>query len=199
MFSEEKTNFELLQPQNMLYLYSKGAFPMADDDGIVNWYMPEIRAIIDVNNYNCPRSLKKFMEKSDFNYKYDFDTIRIIENCANREETWISDELIRAYVGLEQLGHLHSIGVYQNNDLVGGLYGISYKAAFFGESMFSHVSQASKSALIMLLKRLNERRFVFLDVQYMTDHLKMFGAKEINFIEYSNLLVDAYKKEVSFI
>lgn len=189
---------DLLKPVNMINLYAQGAFPMADDKGEINWYQPNDRTIILVDEYNIPRSLKKFMKETDFEYKFDTDTIEVIKNCANRKETWISDELIEAYKGLKQLGFLHSVETYQNKKLVGGLYGIAIGGVFFGESMFSKVSQASKSALAVLLKYLKERNFIFVDVQFQTPHLKMFGTKEIDFEEYNNLLDVAYLKNVSF-
>lgn len=189
---------ELLKPENMIQLYARGAFPMADDYGNIDWYMPETRTIIPLDNYNIPRSLRKFMQYSYFEYRYDHKIIEVIKSCAKRPKTWISDELIEAYIGLIKIGHLHSVEVYHNDKLVGGLYGVTYKGAFFGESMFSKVSQASKCALVKLIERLNEKNFVLLDVQYQTEHLKMFGAKEISFEEYADLLNESYKRDVSF-
>jgi leucyl/phenylalanyl-tRNA---protein transferase len=187
-----------LKPQNMVQLYASGAFPMADESGVIDWYMPEIRTIIPLDEFNIPRSLKKFMETTDFEFRFDTATIDVIKNCSMRETTWISDKLINAYKGIQKLGNLHSVEVFQNEKLVGGLYGISFKGAFFGESMFSKVSQASKCALVKLIEHLRERGFVLLDVQYQTEHLKMFGAKEIPFDEFGQLLLNSYKKEVFF-
>ena len=172
---------------------------MAEKSGAINWYMPEIRCLIPLESYNIPRSLKKFMDNSDFEFKYDFNPLKVVENCAkNREETWINDELMRAYKGIWEMGHLHSVEVYQKNKLVGGLFGITFRGAFFGESMFSKVPQASKAALAKLLERLNEKGFNVLDVQYYTEHLGMFGAIEISFEEYAELLKEAYLTEISF-
>jgi leucyl/phenylalanyl-tRNA--protein transferase len=117
----------------------------------------------------------------------------VIENCAHRESTWISPQLKREYKGLNKIGALHSVEVFSDNELVGGLYGISFRGAFFGESMFSKVSQASKTALSILLKRLNEKGYSLLDVQFQTDHLKMFGAIEISLSDYNLLLEKAYQ------
>lgn len=189
---------DLLKPENMIFLYSRGAFPMADENGEINWYMPEIRTIIPLQNFNIPRSLKKFLSQSNFIYKYDTQTLRVIEECSKRKSTWISKELKEAYKGLLLRGHLHSVEVILNDELVGGLYGVTYKGAFFGESMFSKVSQASKCALVKLIERLNEKKFVLLDVQYQTEHLKMFGATEIPFEKFSFLLQEAYKRDVIF-
>ncbi|MCL5029563.1 MAG: leucyl/phenylalanyl-tRNA--protein transferase [Bacteroidetes bacterium] len=190
---------EFLKPHNMLRLYASGAFPMADEStGEINWYMPEVRTIIPLNNYNIPRSLKKEISKLNFEARFDVDFIPVVNGCAKRKRTWISKELIEAYLRLQNLGHVHTVETWLNNKLVGGLYGITFKGAFFGESMFSRVSQASKFALVKLIEHLNEREFVVLDVQYLTEHLKMFGAKEISFDEYNQLLLSAYERECKF-
>lgn len=189
---------DMLRPENMIMLYAQGAFPMADETGNINWYFPEVRTIIPLDNFNIPRSLKKFMSTSDFTYRYDTDTLNVIKCCAERETTWISEELIKAYKGLLALGHLHSVEVFSGNKLAGGLYGVTYKGAFFGESMFSKTTQASKCALVKLVERLNEKGFSLLDVQYQTGHLGMFGAREISLIEFNELLLKSYRQEVSF-
>ncbi len=190
---------ELLKPEIMLRLYASGAFPMADENtGEINWFMPEIRTIIPLDSYNVPRSLKKIINKNDFEIKYDFDFYSVVKACANREITWISEELINAYIRLKKLGHIHTVEVYQNNKLIGGLYGVSYAGAFFGESMFSKQPQASKIALVKLLEHLKEKNFLLLDVQYMTPHLKMFGATEISFTDYNQLLYLAYGRKTDF-
>lgn len=188
----------MLQPDNMIRLYASGAFPMADDSGLINWYLPERRAIIPLDNFNIPRSAKKAIEKLNFEIKFDHDYLSVIKGCADRPSTWISEELIIAYRRLHKRGYLHTVETYQNGRLVGGLYGITFRGAFFGESMFSKVSQASKAALISLLNHLREKDFVLLDVQYLTDHLKMFGAIEISWEEYSALLQKAYLAGCSF-
>lgn len=179
-------------------MYARGAFPMADEQGELDWYFPERRTIIPLENYNVPRSLGKFMEKANFEYRFDHDTVEIIKACANRKLTWISGELIDAYKGILMLGHVHSISVYENDLLVGGLYGVTYRGAFFGESMFSNVSQASKCALVKLIEHLNNKQFSLLDVQFKTEHLAMFGAQEIPLEEFDNLLLQSYTKEVLF-
>lgn len=198
MTDNQNFSDDLLLPTNMIQLYARGAFPMAEPTGEINWYLPEIRTIIPLDGYNVPRSLRKFMESIDFEYRYDTAVMDVVRQCANRPSTWISERLIEAYKGLYNLGYLHSVEVWQKNKLVGGLYGVTYKGAFFGESMFSAVSQASKCALIKLIERLNDRGFVLLDVQYENEHLKMFGTVQINYEEYHNLLIRAYKKNVVF-
>jgi len=197
-----KENFdpkELLQPDNMLRLYASGAFPMADEKtGIVNWYMPDTRTIIPLDNFNIPRSAKKSIEEKDFEIKFDADFEGVVDGCADRESTWISDALKDAYRRLKKRGHIHTVETWKDGKLVGGLYGVTFRGAFFGESMFSKVSQASKAALVVLLKHLKEKEYVLLDVQFMTEHLKMFGAVEISFEEYTKLLHKAYAKMCEF-
>ncbi|MDH3268048.1 MAG: leucyl/phenylalanyl-tRNA--protein transferase, partial [Ignavibacteria bacterium] len=122
----------------------------------------------------------------------------VLEGCADRESTWISDELKSAYRRLRKRGDIQTVETWKDGELVGGLYGITFLGAFFGESMFSKVSQASKAALVTLLKHLEEKEFVLLDVQYMTEHLKMFGAVEISFEEYTKILHKAYAKVCEF-
>jgi leucyl/phenylalanyl-tRNA--protein transferase len=149
----DNSNFnpkDLLKPLNMINAYAQGAFPMADENGEIDWYQPRERTIIIPNDYNIPRSLRKFIKETDFEYKFDTRTIEVIKNCADRKETWISEELIEAYKGLLELGFLHSVETYRNNKLIGGLYGIAIGGAFFGESMFSKVTQASKFAFAVL-------------------------------------------------
>jgi leucyl/phenylalanyl-tRNA---protein transferase len=188
-----------LRPNNMIRLYSRGAFPMADEiTGFINWYLPEIRTIIPLNNYNIPRSLNKILKENRFEFRFDYDFLPIVKGCADRNQTWISQRLIDAYIELYKLGYVHTVESWQNGKLVGGLYGISYGGAFFGESMFSKVPQASKAALVKLIEHLNEKDFAMLDVQYMTSHLQMFGAIEISFEEFNKLLQVCYKRDCHF-
>jgi leucyl/phenylalanyl-tRNA---protein transferase len=189
---------DFLQPELMLRLYANGAFPMADESGSVNWFLPEIRTIIPLDNYNIPRSLKKIIPDLGFNITYDNSTIDVIEKCSERKPTWISDKLKAAYKRLYKRKHVHSVEVWKNDKLVGGLYGITFRGAFFGESMFSRVPQASKVALVKLIEHLNEKDFSMLDVQYMTEHLQMFGAIEISMAEYTELLQNAYEINCEF-
>ena len=189
---------DLLKPGNMIRLYATGAFPMADNYGKINWFIPEIRTIIPLDKYNIPRSLKIFLKKNDFEIRIDTDFLSVIKGCAGRKKTWISEELIEAYKRLQKKGYLHSIETWQNEKLVGGLFGITFRGAFFGESMFSKVPQASKAALAKLIEHLNLKDFILLDVQYMTEHLRMFGAVEIDFEEYNRILYSAYTRACEF-
>jgi len=183
----------------MLRMYACGAFPMAENkNSEIEWYLPEIRTIIPLDNFNIPRSLKKFIKEHSFEIRKDFDLLSVVRGCADRKQTWITEELIEAYLRLYKRNHIHSVEVWQDGKLVGGLYGISFKGAFFGESMFSRVPQASKAALAFLLEHLKQNGFVLLDVQYITPHLKMFGAIEISFEQYQALLEESYMHNCEF-
>ncbi|HEX9251716.1 MAG TPA: leucyl/phenylalanyl-tRNA--protein transferase [Ignavibacteriaceae bacterium] len=196
---EDQISDELLKPDNMLRLYATGAFPMADQEsGSIEWYLPDTRCIIPLNDFNIPRSTKKEIEKLNFEIRYDTDIVAVINGCADREHTWISERLIEAYKRLIKRGHVHSVETWKDGMLVGGLYGVTFRGAFFGESMFSKTSQASKAALINLLYHLKEKDFALLDVQYMTDHLKMFGAIEISLDEFKSHLLEAYQRICEF-
>ena len=190
---------ELLKPDNMLRLYASGAFPMADSKtGTINWYMPETRTIIPLDHYNIPRSARKASENIDFEIRKDTDFAGIIDGCSDREQTWLSKDLIEAYKRLQKRGHVHTVETWLDGELVGGLYGITFRGAFFGESMFSRVSEASKTALIALIKHLKEKDYLLLDVQYLTEHLQMFGAVEIAFDVYTEMLRQSYLRGCEF-
>jgi leucyl/phenylalanyl-tRNA---protein transferase len=192
-------NDKILEPGFMISMYARGSFPMGQEDGKVEWYLPKNRTVIQVKNFNIPRSLKKFMQTAPFEYRFDSNTIEVIRMCADRNETWISDELIEAYKRLINLEYVHSSEVYIKDELVGGLYGIAFRGAFFGESMFSKVSQASKCAMVKLFDNLKIKVYDIVDVQYNTEHLAMFGTEEISYDDYVNILVKAYKKEIEFL
>lgn len=200
MSSKEDEIFdEFLRPDNMLRLYATGAFPMADEkSGAIEWYLPDTRCIIPINNFNIPRSAIKIISQQNFEIRFDTEILSVIKGCAGREHTWISDRLIEAYKRLIKRGHIHSVETWKDGELVGGLYGVTFRGAFFGESMFSKTSQASKAALISLLYHLQEKDFALLDVQYMTEHLKMFGAIEISLDEYKENLYEAYQRICEF-
>jgi leucyl/phenylalanyl-tRNA--protein transferase len=199
MNSNISKNKELLLPDNMLRMYACGAFPMAEDkNGEIDWYLPEIRTIIPLDKFNIPRSLKKFIKDNRFEIRQDFDFLSVVRGCADRESTWITEELIEAYQRLYKRKHVHSVEVWQEGKLVGGLYGITFRGAYFGESMFSRVPQASKAALAYLLEHLKQKDFILLDVQYITPHLKMFGAVEISFDQYQKILEESYLRNCEF-
>ncbi len=190
-----------LEPENMIKLYALGAFPMAEhkESSKINWFLPDVRTIIPIDSYHIPRSLKKFIKKCNYEVRFNTCTLEVIEGCASREDTWISKKLMQSYEKLIKIGYLHSVEVLDRNELVGGLYGISYRGAFMGESMFSFVPQASKIALAHLLDHLAKQKYILLDVQYQTPHLAMFGAKQITLDEFNRILKESYKLELSFL
>ena len=152
--------------------------------GEIHWYSPDPRAIFELREFHIPRSLSLAVKKKHFEVKVNNAFEEVMRRCAEREETWISEELIQSYVTLHRQGFAHSVECWRENKLVGGLYGVSIAGAFFGESMFSIERDASKVALVHLVDRLNERGFELLDTQFLTPHLAQFGAKEIPRDEY---------------
>ncbi len=199
--SDQSENDFYLTPGSMIRLYSMGAFPMADsrDSVEVNWYLPKTRTIIPLDNYNIPRSLKKIMRTATYEIRINDDLDRVLEGCSDREETWINEPLKAAYRNLFEMGYLYTYEVFESDELLGGLYGVSLGGVFFGESMFTKKSQGSKIALAKLIERLVKRGFVLLDVQLMNPHLKMFGAVEISEIEYNRLLKEGLTTRAYFV
>jgi leucyl/phenylalanyl-tRNA--protein transferase len=197
---EDQTEY-FLQPGVMLQLYRSGAFPMAEtkESTKVEWYMPQVRAIIPLESFNVPRSFKKFLKESEFTVRFDQDFPAVVKGCASRAETWISHRLIEAYMRLHRMGYIHTVEVCDADDqIAGGLYGIAIGGVFFGESMFSYKPQASKMALYYLIHHLIERGYILLDVQIINDHLKMFGAVEISDQQYKEMLAEGLEKKCRF-
>ncbi len=190
-----------LTPRLLLSAYTQGVFPMAHDDGIY-WYQPDPRAILPLDDFHIPRSLKRTMKKRPFEIYVDNAFEAVMRFCAapapGREETWISEEIIVAYTRLHRLGFAHSVECWQNGKLVGGLYGVSIGGFFAGESMFSRQTDASKVALVHLVRRLRQQGFQLLDVQFMTKHLHRFGATEIPDTEYQQRLQQALLVSTQF-
>lgn len=175
---------------------------MAEDDGTIYWYDPDPRTIIPLEEFHISRSLKRRLRKDDFEVRCDTAFEKVMIECARpapgRETTWISDELIEVYCRLHELGFAHSVETWMDNELVGGVYGVSLAGLFAGESMFSRKTDASKIALVHLVRRLNERGFSLFDVQFTTSHLQRFGAVEVPRAEYHRLLADALTCDVTF-
>ena len=194
----------MLTPQIVLDAYSKGLFPMAENrrDKQLFWIDPEVRGILPLDNFHIPRSLKKKIRNNPFEVRFDHNFAAVIRACAQqkpkRRETWINDEIIELYTKLFCMRHAHSVECWREEKLVGGLYGISIGGAFFGESMFSSERDSSKIALVHLVARLNLAGFTLLDTQFITDHLKQFGAIEISRVEYHKILNSALNLNVGF-
>ncbi|MDA0986984.1 MAG: leucyl/phenylalanyl-tRNA--protein transferase [Bacteroidetes bacterium] len=182
----------------LLNAYKIGLFPMADRNGKINWFEPKARAILPFENLKISRSLKAKIKKNIYEVTIDKSFKDVVQNCASRNETWISDEIIESYQNLFKLGFAHSIETRFNNELVGGLYGVSIGGAFYGESMFSKLTDASKIALVKLVEHLTLKKFILLDCQFITPHLKSLGAIEITKNEYIILLNKAIKLKTKF-
>ena len=159
---------------------------------------PDPRAIIPLDAFHVPHGLKRALKKGRFEIRIDTAFEAVMRACAEREDTWINDVIVASYVNLHREGHAHSVETWLEGKLVGGLYGVSLGGAFFGESMFHHVRDASKIALLALMERLRERRFTLLDTQWLTPHLEKFGAIEIPRGEYLRRLARAAAEMVTF-
>ena len=188
-----------LDPRLLLQGYATGIFPMADsrDADELFWVEPRQRAIIPLDGFHLSRSLKRTIRSDVFSVTRDRDFAGVIAACADREETWINDELEHAMISLHGSGHAHSIEVWSGERLVGGLYGVKLGRAFFGESMFSRATDASKVALAWLVARLKAGNFALLDCQFMTEHLASLGAVNIPRETYVALLTAALGGGVS--
>jgi leucyl/phenylalanyl-tRNA--protein transferase len=179
-----------LDPRLLLQGYATGIFPMADsrDADDLFWVEPRNRAIIPLDRFHVSRSLRRTLRSGRFTVTRDADFAAVITACADRPETWINDELERAMLALHGSGHAHSVEIWLDGELVGGLYGVKLGRAFFGESMFSGVTDASKVALAWLVARLKVGNFALLDCQFMTEHLASLGAISVPRETYVALL-----------
>ena len=172
-----------LDPQRIIHAYQNGIFPWYSKDDPILWWSPNPRLIMEINEFKLSKSLKKSLKK--FTYKFDTNFEDVIYNCSikqrkSQNESWIQKEIIEAYTKLNKLGIAHSIEAYQDDELVGGLYGLAIGKVFCGESMFAHTNDASKSAYAILIKHLKKWGYDFIDCQIPTDHLKSLGAKEVS-------------------
>jgi len=191
------SEIENITPQILLNAYANGIFPMSDgrDDPDIFWVDPEWRGIIPLDAVKLSKRLRRTIKQDKFDVRIDTAFQKVVEECAktsrNRENTWISEAIEKLYVELHTLGFAHSVECWQNDKLVGGLYGVSLRGAFFGESMFTRETDASKVALMHLIARLKVGGFHLLDTQFMTEHLSQFGALEISRESYHQHLEDA--------
>lgn len=180
----------IIPPDVLLGAYAEGVFPMAED-GEILWYSPTRRGIIPLDErFHIPHGLKKALRKKPFEIRFNTAFREVMLGCAERDGTWIDAAIIESYSALYELGHAHSVECWDAEGLQGGLYGVALGKAFFGESMFSRKTDASKIALVALVERLREHGFGLLDTQWMTDHLRTFGGLEIERSEYLALLLE---------
>jgi leucyl/phenylalanyl-tRNA--protein transferase len=194
-----------LTPDLLLRAYRLGLFPMAESRGAktLHWLDPEARGVLPLHRFHIPRSLLKVLRAGRFTVTANADFAATIAACAAardvRPETWINPEIERLFVELHQLGFAHSVETWENGQLVGGLYGAALGGAFFGESMFSTATDASKVALVHLVARLRLSGFTLLDTQFITTHLTRFGATEVHRNAYHEMLAEAVEVPARFI
>lgn len=189
-----------LEPETLLCAYKNGIFPWFDSDTPILWWCPDPRAILEFNNLYVSKRLARTLRGDKFQVTFNQDFDEVVKGCAYRPEegTWITPEVAKAYGKFHQLGHAHSVEVWQNGSLVGGLYGVAIGGLFAGESMFSTVSDASKIALVALVDRLKHKGFQLFDLQIINDHTSMMGATEIPRDSYLARIKTAVKLKVSF-
>lgn len=192
-----------LSPELLLQAYSQGVFPMGDDDGSIYWYDPDPRTIIPLDKFHCPRSLARRVRKGGYEIRYSTAFREVMEACAapaaDREKTWITPPILDVYCELHEYGFAHSVETWVDGEMVGGLYGVTLRGLFAGESMFSHATDASKIALVHLVERLRTQGYILLDTQFTTPHLARFGAVEIPQQEYKQRLSRAMEIGCKFI
>jgi leucyl/phenylalanyl-tRNA--protein transferase len=193
-----------ITPQVLLKAYAVGIFPMAEsaEDPGLYWIEPESRGVIPLDRFHIPGRLARTVRQNAFTVRIDIDFDAVIRACADaapgRVKTWINDRIRRLYSDLFALGHCHTIEVWREGTLVGGLYGVRLGAAFFGESMFTRERDASKVALVHLVARLRAGGFTLLDTQFTTQHLKQFGAIDVDKRHYHRLLDRAIAADADF-
>ncbi|MDB5327635.1 MAG: leucyl/phenylalanyl-tRNA--protein transferase [Phycisphaerales bacterium] len=192
-----------LSPRTLLRAYASGAFPMTDADGVTRWYTADPRGVLPLEGFHCPKNLRQLVKQERFEIRIDSDFAGVMRGCRDvpRPESsggWIGNELIDAYTELHQTGFAHSVEAWQKGQLVGGLYGVALGGAFFGESMFHQVANASKVCLVHLVGRLRERGYVLLDTQMVTGHMKQFGCVYVPAKQYEADLASAMEKSCAF-
>lgn len=182
----------------LLAAYRTGIFPMGTAEGGIDWYSPEWRGIIPIDTFHVPHRLARLVRSHRFDVRINTAFEEVIAACAALEDSWITPAILDSYVNLHRLGFAHSVETWQGGRLVGGLYGVSLRAAFFGESMFNRVTDASKVALVALVERLRLRGYRLLDTQWITEHLSQFGAVEISRADYLALLDESMQTACRF-
>jgi leucyl/phenylalanyl-tRNA--protein transferase len=178
----------MIDPELLLQGYRLGVFPMAMEDDSIEWFSPDPRAVLPLEDFHVPHALRRLLRRKVFETTIDKGFSEVIAACAEREDTWINREIVESYTQLHRLGHAHSVEAWKEGKLAGGLYGVAVGGAFFGESMFHRVTDASKIALVALVEHLHAHKFVLLDTQWLTPHLQQFGGIEISRNHYLHLL-----------
>lgn len=185
---------------SIIHGYAQGYFLMADDDNHLGWYQSRDRTLIPLDErFRYPKSLRRVLNKDTFSVAISRNFPAVVEGCANRDTTWISDELKDVYLKLNQAGWAHSYETWLGDELAGGILGIVINGAFIGESMFFNIPDGSKVAMVKLVQHLQARKFVLFDAQMMNPHLERFGAYRIRDKEYQRLLEKAIQVTCSFL
>lgn len=185
---------------SIIHGYAQGYFLMADDDNHLGWYQSRDRTLIPLDErFRYPKSLRRVLNKDTFSVAISRNFPAVVEGCANRDTTWISDELKDVYLNLNQAGWAHSYETWLGDELAGGILGIVINGAFIGESMFFNIPDGSKVAMVKLVQHLQARKFVLFDAQMMNPHLERFGAYRIKDKEYQRLLEKALQVSCSFV
>lgn len=189
-----------LTPDLLLRAYAAGVFPMAADrdDPEIHWIDPRHRGIFPIGGFHMSRSLARAMLRTSWQVRVDTDFEGVLTGCADRPETWINKRIHKLYADLHRMGHAHSLEIWEGEVLVGGVYGVTLGAAFFGESMFSRRRDASKMALAWLHDRLQVGGFRLFDTQFLTPHLASLGAREISRSAYHTALTQALRQTADF-
>ena len=189
-----------ISPELLLHGYAIGVFPMAEhrDDAEIFWVDPKRRGVIPLDGFHISRSLARRMRRGGYTITVDRDFAGVVDGCADRDETWINAEIRALYLDLHALGHAHSLEVWEGDALIGGVYGVVLGAAYFGESMFSRRTDASKIALAYLVDRLRQGGFQLFDTQFLTEHLASLGGIEISRADYHRQLRRAIEMEADF-
>ena len=197
---DESQGKGLIPPQVLVAAYCQGLFPMASSrEGRIEWYTADPRGVIDLDRFHVPSRLRRWLRRHPFEMTVNHCFEEVVRACADRDETWISEAMIRSYVRLHEVGFAHSVEAWSEGELAGGLYGVAIRGAFFGESMFHRVPNASKAALVYLVRRLRERGYRLLDTQMVTPLMRQFGATEIPRQEYMHRLAEALTHECRFL
>lgn len=190
----------IIPPEALLEAYANGIFPMADSrDAVdVEWYSARKRGIIPIGEFHASKNLLRIIRQQRFEIRVNNSFRKVVEECANRDTTWINDIIINSYEILSEMNHAYSVECYENGELAGGLYGVKLGAAFFGESMFKNAKEADKVALYYCHQILQNNGFLLWDTQFYHEHLAQFGCIEIDAEEYEKMLEMALKKEADF-
>lgn len=189
-----------INPDILLRAYAMGIFPMAEsrDDPELHWIEPHWRGVFPLDGFHISRSLRRLILRGDYQVTVNRDFAGVVAACADRPSTWINAPIAQAYGALHQMGHAQSVEVWRDDALIGGVYGVTLGAAFFGESMFSRATGGSKLALAYLVHRLRAGGFRLFDTQYLTPHLASLGAVEISKAEYQARLAKAIAQPGDF-